>query len=605
MLVLSTLYTNVWQRSQPSYTKVLGYFYADEVKEHSLNFGNGNLDIRLKDGSYVNYTVPSISLFLEDTAEYRQRIIEENKTLGADDQIVITYLPAKDTSMLSLWLPAILLMGGMFVFYYFMFRQQGGGKQMMNFGKARYKTAADDKRKVTFADVASVDEEKEELTEVVEFLRHPGQFTALGARVPKGVLLVGPPGTGKTLLARATAGEAGVGFFSVSGSDFVEMYVGMGASRVRDLFEQAKKNLPCIIFIDEIDAVGRKRGAGLGGGHDEREQTLNQILVEMDGFGVNEGVVIVAATNRPDVLDPALLRAGRFDRQIVVNLPDEKGREAVLKVHAKNKPLAPDVSLETIAKTTVGFSPADLENILNEAALLAARKKRKAITHQDIEEATSKVTMGPEKKSRKIIEKDRRITAVHEAGHAVVSYYLPTQDPVHEISIIPRGMAGGYTQYLPKEDRSHVTRNAMTERIIACMGGRVAEKLTLDDITTGASHDIQTATGIARDMVTKYGFSEKLGPVSWDSGEEIFIGRDFGHAKGISDVTAAEIDEEIRRILEQCFERCTQILSEHRAQLDDVADYLLEHEKMNGEQFDAYMKGQPLDPQPEQTSTQL
>ena len=463
----------------------------------------------------------------------------------------------------------------------------------MGFGMARIKQPVDEKRKTTFADVAGADEEKEELREIVDFLKSPKKFKELGARVPKGVLLVGPPGTGKTLLARAVAGEAGVPFFSISGSDFVEMYVGVGASRVRDLFDQAKKNSPCIIFIDEIDAVGRQRGAGLGGGHDEREQTLNQLLVEMDGFGANEGVIMIAATNRPDILDPALMRPGRFDRQIVVNYPDIKGREEILKVHARGKPLAPDVELSTIAKSTAGFTGADLENLLNEAALLAARKGLHSITMPEIEEATIKVVMGTEKRSHVISDKEKRLTSYHEAGHAVVTYYCPTQDPVHQISVIPRGMAGGYTMSLPEADRSYRAKKEMLEDIQVLLGGRVAEALVLDDISTGASNDIERATETARKMVTKYGMSDKLGPIVFgasDSGE-VFLGRDFGHTRNYSEEVAAEIDQEINRIITGGYAETEKKLSEHMDKLHAVARYLFQHEKLDGEQFKAIMDG--------------
>jgi len=578
----------------PTYTKVLSYFYNDEVQSYKLDFNNNKLDIILndKDKTTITYTVPSAALFLQDTETYRQEALKLYAE-SADKKNVIgeyDFVPAKEPSLLASMWPYLVLMVAMMAFYFYMMRQQGGGNKLMNFGKARYKTSMDDKRRVTFDDVAGLDEEKEELSEVVEFLRNPQRFSALGARVPKGVLLVGPPGTGKTLMARAVAGEAGVHFFSVSGSDFVEMYVGMGASRVRDLFEQAKKNLPCIIFVDEIDAVGRRRGAGLGGGHDEREQTLNQILVEMDGFGVNEGVVIIAATNRPDVLDPALLRAGRFDRLIVVSPPDAKGREAVLRVHAKNKPLGPDVNLGNIAKTTVGFTPADLENVLNEAALIAAKKKKKAITNSDIEDAKNKVMMGPEKRSRKVTERDKMITAYHEAGHAVASYFLPTQDPVHEISIIPRGMAGGYTMYLPKEDKSFVTRDELMEDVVSLMGGRVAESLMLDDISTGASNDIQRATQIARKMITKYGFSENLGAVCLEPGDgEVFLGRDFMQTRTFSEKIAAEVDTEVKNVIDKAYGKALTILEANKKQLEEISAFLLANEKMNGEDFTRLM----------------
>jgi cell division protease FtsH len=462
----------------------------------------------------------------------------------------------------------------------------GGDGKQFGFGKARVKNVADENRKTTFADVAGADEEKEELQEIVEFLKKPEKFNQLGARIPKGVLLVGPPGTGKTLLARAVSGEAGVPFFSISGSDFVEMFVGVGASRVRDLFEQAKKNSPCIIFIDEIDAVGRQRGAGLGGGHDEREQTLNQLLVEMDGFGANEGVIMIAATNRPDILDHALMRPGRFDRQITVAAPDVKGREEILKVHARSKPLAPDVELKTVAKTTAGFTGADLENLLNEAALLSARNNLKAITMPLIEEAAIKVVVGAEKKSRIMSDKEKRLTAYHEAGHAIATYYCPTQDKVHQISIIPRGLAGGYTMSLPEEDKSYRTRNEMEEDIVVLLGGRVAEALIIGDISTGASNDIERATKLANAMVTKFGMSDKLGPINYgNDSDQVFLGRDMGNVKNYSERIAAEIDEEIRKIIRAGYDKTETTLHHHEDQLHKIAKYLLENEKMSGEKF--------------------
>ena len=500
----------------------------------------------------------------------------------------------------SIWITVLSLLspfGIVIVFFLFWFllmnnnASQGGGgvNRTMSFGKSKARmTAPDDKNKVTFKDVAGVEEEKEELEEIVEFLRSPKKFTDMGARIPKGVLLVGQPGTGKTLLAKAVAGEAGVPFFIMSGSDFVEMFVGVGASRVRDLFEQAKKNAPCIIFIDEIDAVGRQRGAGLGGGHDEREQTLNQLLVEMDGFGTNEGVIVLAATNRPDVLDKALLRPGRFDRQIVVPAPDVAAREKILEVHSKNKKIADDVDLKVIAKNTSGFSGADLENVLNEAALLAARRDLKQISMQEIEDAMVKVTMGPEKKTRVRSEKENKLVAYHEAGHAVVSRFLETQDPVHQISIVPRGMAGGYTMYRPTEDKSFMSKTEMEENIVSLLGGRVAEKLILNDISTGASNDIERATKIARDMVTKYGMSEKIGAIMFGSGqEEVFLGRDFAQSKNYSEETAALIDEETKRIVDEGYNKATQILSEHIDKLHAVAKVLLEKEKIDAEEFDS------------------
>ena len=490
-------------------------------------------------------------------------------------------------TLLVSWFPMLLLIG---VWIFFMRQMQGGGGKAMSFGRSRARLLNQDSARVTFEDVAGVDEAKDELSEVVEFLSNPKKFTRLGGRIPKGVLLVGPPGTGKTLLARAVAGEAGVPFFSISGSDFVEMFVGVGASRVRDLFDQAKKNSPAIVFIDEIDAVGRQRGTGLGGGHDEREQTLNQLLVEMDGFGANEGVIVIAATNRSDILDPALTRPGRFDRQIMVGYPDVKGREEILKVHSRGKPLGPDVSLKIIAQTTAGFTGADLENLLNEAALLAARKNAKAITEADIEEATIKVVMGVEKKSRVMKEKDKLITSYHEAGHAIVSYFLPSQDEVHQISIIPRGMAAGYTMYRPADDRGHTTKTELTEQICSLLGGRVAEKLTQDDITTGASNDIQRATEIAQKMVMKYGMSEKLGPIVYGKDhDEVFLGRDLGTTQTYSDEIASEIDEEVKSIVEGQFEHAQKILTEHMNKLHEIAKYLFENEKMDADCFKAAM----------------
>ena len=511
--------------------------------------------------------------------------------------MIYDVLPAGQTSiwvsMLPMLIITVVVMGA---FYYFVYAQGGGGKAM-NVGRAKVKDQADQGRKATFADVAGADEEKEELAEIVEFLKNQQRFNTLGARIPHGVLLVGPPGTGKTLLARACAGEAGVPFYSISGSDFVEMYVGVGASRVRDLFEKAKKTAPCIVFIDEIDAVGRQRGTGLGGGHDEREQTLNQLLVEMDGFAANEGVIVIAATNRADILDKALLRPGRFDRQVYVGLPDIKGREEILRVHTRNKPLGPDVVLKTIAKSTAGFTGADLENLVNEAALLAAKRGRKAITEQDIEEASIKVIAGPEKRSRVVTDKDKRITAYHEAGHAIVSYFCKTADPVHEISIIPRGMAAGYTLNLPEDDRSHLTKAKMSEQIVVLLGGRVAEKLVLDDVSTGASNDLERATDTARSMVTRYGFSERLGPVVYGSDpHETFLGRDFSSGRGYSEQVAAEIDGEIRDMLDEAYETARRILSEHLQQLHTVAGALSEREKLTGAEFQTLMQGGTLPP---------
>lgn len=574
--------------STMKYYEVLDYFKQGKVEEYQIDYDNGNLTMKIEGKNQpVEYQLASISQFNEDVKPYIDQYEQTNDTTFKRN-----YLPAKEPSLISALLPTLLLLGGMAVLWIFMMRQAGGGGGKMNtFGKAKPKPV-EDGRRVTFQDVAGADEEKEELVEVVEFLKDPKKFNSLGARIPKGVLLMGPPGTGKTLLARAVAGEAGVPFYSISGSDFVEMFVGVGASRVRDLFDQAKKTAPSIIFIDEIDAVGRQRGAGLGGGHDEREQTLNQLLVEMDGFGANTGVIVMAATNRRDILDPALLRPGRFDRQIVVGYPDVKGREDILKVHTKNKPLGPDIDLNVIAKTTVGFTGADLENLVNEAALLAARRGRKAITMVDIEEATIKVVAGPEKKSHVVPDKDKILTCFHEAGHAVSTYYCETQDKVHEISIIPRGMAGGYTMSLPEEDRSYQTKKGMQENIVTLLGGRIAEKLVLDDISTGASNDLERATKIAKAMVTRYGFSDRLGPIVYGQNEsEVFLGRDLGHSRDYSETVAAQIDEEIRAVIDDAYDQCEQILSEHMDQLHKVADFLYEFEKINGADFDRLMKG--------------
>ena len=539
----------------------------------------------------VRYKLPYAYVFIENVDKY----IESYDAANPDAPMTYDYTSLKETIP---WMEIIFYLGMLgctgFLLFSMMRGGVGGGGGIMNVGKAKVKDEHENKKTATFADVAGEDEEKEELKEVVEFLKSPDKFNSLGARIPHGVLLVGPPGTGKTLLARACAGEAGVPFYSISGSDFVEMYVGVGASRVRDLFDKAKKTMPCIIFIDEIDAVGRQRGAGLGGGHDEREQTLNQLLVEMDGFEANDGVIVMAATNRADILDKALLRPGRFDRQVYVGLPDVKGREEILKVHTKNKPLAPDVSLKVIAQRTAGFAGADLENLVNEAAL-AAHRSRKAITMEDIEEASMKVMAGPEKKSRVVTPEEKKLTAYHEAGHAVAGFYCKHHPRVHEITIIPRGQAGGYTMYLPEKDRSYVTKGEMFEDIVSSLGGRVAEQLILDDISTGASNDLQQATNIARQMITKYGFSERLGPVVYGtSQEETFLGRDLGQGKGYSETTAAEIDSEMRDIIDEAYETCRRTLTEHIDQLHALAQALMEREKLNEKEFNAVMAGETL-----------
>ena len=571
------------------YTTVISYFDQKKVSEYTLDLGTGDLTYKLQgDDAEKHYTVPNVNIFLEDTENYRQ---EYNKA-NPDAPLVQDYIKITDRTWLYSLIPVLLTIILGIAILYFMMKQSGGGGKYTTFGKANLKNGAS-ARKATFKDVAGADEEKQELVEIVDYLKNPKKYTELGAKVPKGVLLLGPPGTGKTLLARAVAGEAGCPFFPISGSDFVEMFVGGGASRVRDLFEQAKKHAPAIIFIDEIDAVGRHRGAGLGGGHDEREQTLNQLLVEMDGFTGNESVIVIAATNRRDILDPALLRPGRFDRQIVVGYPDVKGREEILRVHAKNKPLGPDVDIKRIARTTQGFTGADLENVLNEAALLAARNERRAITEADIEEATLKVIAGPEKKSRIVTEHDRKVTAYHEAGHAVASYNLPTQDKVHQVTIIQRGMAAGLTIYRPDTDDQHVSRNQMRERIISLLGGRCAEEIFLDDICTGASNDIERATATARNMVTKYGFSSKLGTVTYGSdNDEVFLGKDYGHTKNYSESVAAQIDEEVRSIIEKAYSDCVEILRANADKMHFLAKYLLKYEKIDGDDFEKLMKGE-------------
>ncbi len=574
--------------SDAEYSEVLSYFDDYEVKEYRLDLGNGDLTIVLQDDSRLAYEVPDVGLFLKNVEDYRKEYNKKNP----DAPLKMDYIKATDSSWLLSLIPTFLILGMGIIMIVVMMRQASGGNKFSSFGKANIKNQQNT-RKATFKDVAGADEEKHELEEIVDFLKNPKKYSDIGARIPKGVLLMGPPGTGKTLLARAVAGEAGCPFFSISGSDFVEMFVGVGASRVRDLFEQAKKNSPSIIFIDEIDAVGRHRGAGLGGGHDEREQTLNQLLVEMDGFTGKDNVIVIAATNRRDILDPALLRPGRFDRQIVVGYPDIEGREAILKVHTKNKPLAPDVDLSTIAKTTVGFTGADLENLVNEASLLAARRNKKAITMDEISEATIKVVAGPEKKSHHKTEKENRLTAYHEAGHAVCTYYCEHQDKVQQVSIIPRGMAGGYTMSLPEVDKSFVTKKEMEEDIITLLGGRAAEYLILDDISTGASNDIERATATARNMVTKYGFSEKLGPMVYGSDHnEVFLGKEIGSSRDYSEKVAADIDSEVRTLIETGYAASIDILKAHIDQLHLLAKYLLIHEKIDRDDFEKLMSGQ-------------
>ncbi|MDO4813336.1 MAG: ATP-dependent zinc metalloprotease FtsH [Eubacteriales bacterium] len=576
---------------QPSYAEIKALFEQEKVKSFTISDTTLKLKLReeVNGSTTVTKELYDFDLFYEDLND----LVEQQKAAGILEDY--DYGANHSPNYLATFLPYVIAIAGMFAIWYFISVRTvgGGGDKMAKFGMANFKNGKDNSRPTTFSDVAGAKEEKEELAEIVDFLKDPKKFIDLGARIPKGVLLVGPPGTGKTLLARAVAGEAGVEFLSISGSDFVEMYVGVGASRVRDLFEQAKKVAPAIVFIDEIDAVGRQRGTGLGGGHDEREQTLNQLLVEMDGFGTNQGVVVMAATNRADILDPALLRPGRFDRQVYVGLPDIKGREDILKIHVKNKPLAEDVDLKTVAKGTPGFTGADLENLANEAALLAARRNEKFVTMEDFNEAEIKVIAGPEKKSRVVSEQERRLTAWHEAGHAIVMHALPTHEPVHQITIIPRGQAGGMTISLPEEDRSYQSKRYMEEQIVSLLGGRVAEALCLGDISTGASNDIQRASQLARRMVTVYGMSEKLGAISFESGhDEVFIGKTMAQAKPYSEQVAAQIDEEVKAIIDAAYVRAEKILTAERAHLDAVAEYLLAHETMDAQEFLAVCSGE-------------
>lgn len=627
IITAAVLSTN--KSTSPKTSELEQYFVQDMVDSFNIDYGSGQIEITLKEGmspikstdsdsqSATTATQPATEqqktqsnskkskIVVKGQLADIQRFLDDIKPYynpASTDEIPHNLTRATDNSILMEMIPTLIIMIILIVAWVLIMKKMGGGGlggKEMSFGKAKIKNTNDEKRKTTFDDVAGADEEKEELAEVVEFLKAPEKYNKLGARIPKGVLLVGPPGTGKTLLARAVAGEAGVPFFSISGSDFVEMFVGVGASRVRDLFDQAKKNSPCIIFIDEIDAVGRQRGAGLGGGNDEREQTLNQLLVEMDGFGANEGVILIAATNRPDVLDPALMRPGRFDRQVVVSYPDVNGREAILRVHARKKPLAPDVNLKTIAKTTAGFTGADLENLLNEAALLAARKDKKAITMDEIKEATVKVVVGAEKKSKVMSEKEKKLTAYHEAGHAILFDKLETQDPVHEISIIPTGMAGGYTMPLPSEDKSYNSRRGMYEDIVVSLGGRVAEELIMDDISTGASNDIEKATKTARAMVAKYGMTKELGCVCYGTdNNSVFLGRDMGsRTQDYSEATAAKIDQLVLDMVNKAYGDATKILSDNMDKLHDIAKYLIKHEKMGSEDFTAVMNGTYKEPE--------
>ena len=596
LLIGAVIYfVNSQTSTQLKYSQVVSMFKNNEVSEFSLDLSSGNLVYKTfaKPKEEKNYSVPNVSYFLDDIRESVDKYNDEH----SDKPIVYDYRAGTSNAWIYSMIPSLLMFVVLIALGIYAFRKMSGAmnsetNRTLGFGKIKTKTLVEDeKRKTTFKDVAGCDEEKSELEELVEFLKNPESFTELGARIPRGVLLVGPPGTGKTLLARAVAGEAGAPFLSISGSDFVEMYVGVGASRVRDLFEQAKKKAPAIVFIDEIDAVGRHRGAGTGGGNDEREQTLNQLLVEMDGFGTNSGIIVIAATNRPDVLDPALLRPGRFDRQITVNRPDAQGREDILKVHSRNKPLGPDVHLKEIAKDTIGFTGADLENLLNEAALLAVRRKKKALTMQEISDATSRVEMGTEKKSHKYSEKAKKLTAYHEAGHAVSSYYIEGHDPVKEISIIPRGMgAGGYTWYTPQEE-NYNSKADMLDDLISLLGGRVAEALSLNDISTGASNDLQRATSICRDMVSKYGMSDELGPVVYsDDNNEVFLGKDYGHVNNYSEATSARIDEQIEKMMRKAYSQTESILKTHYDKLELVAETLIKNEKISGDQFTQLME---------------
>ena len=589
-----------------NYSEIVNLFRNDKVESFELDLSTGELNYKLRDDDKTvnKYSVPSVSYFIDDISEYVDRYNDSHQ----DSQITYNYKKGSSNSWWMSMLPTFIFTVIIILMFVWLMRRMSSSignetNRTLGFGKIKSKNSSGEESDKKFEDVAGCDEEKAELAELVDFLKNGEKYTELGARIPKGVLLVGPPGTGKTLLAKAVAGEAGVPFLSISGSDFVEMYVGVGASRVRDLFEQAKKKSPCIVFIDEIDAVGRHRGTGMGGGNDEREQTLNQLLVEMDGFGSNTGVIVIAATNRPDVLDPALLRPGRFDRQITVNRPDAQGREDILKVHSKNKPLAPDVDLHEIAKLTIGFTGADLENLMNEAALLAVRNGRKAIVLQDIMDASSRVELGTEKKSHKFSDKAKKLTAFHEAGHAVSAYYTEGHDPVKEISIIPRGLgAGGYTWYTPQEE-NYNSRKEMLDNLVSMFGGRVAEALALDDISTGASNDLQRATEIVRDMVIKYGMSDSIGPVVYDSGNgEVFLGKDYGHVNNYSEETSARIDAEVEKIMRQTYGKTVEILKEHYDKLELVANALLKKEKINGEEFENLMKYGTLEAPKDETA---